>query len=211
MYYLVGGKQVLGINAAAFQQHLTRNLNLSLVQPKFNRNKKQQKPNVKNQPTHAYRNIWVCEICTLENDASLSACGVCNTLRPEQRLRRQSMPSLAEARGLVVNPNKRLSKDEWAHCEQAAHERGEGSNPCAICHEEFKMGKHVILNCSHIFHHECLQSFERFLRTNQRTCPLCRKSNYQKRYTDQGAVVYKDKCVLRVQVIVVCKFGSNEN
>jgi hypothetical protein len=43
----------------------------------------------------------------------------------------------------------------------------------------------VILSCSHVFHKACLASFERFLRVAKRTCPLCRKSNYQKRASTQ--------------------------
>lgn len=32
----------------------------------------------------------------------------------------------------------------------------------------------------------CIASFERFLRAKQRTCPLCRKADYEKRVTDTG-------------------------
>ncbi|NWU70563.1 RNF32 protein, partial [Pterocles burchelli] len=38
----------------------------------------------------------------------------------------------------------------------------------------------VLLSCSHLFHHTCLQAFEEFSLGEQHSCPLCR-SHYQKK------------------------------
>lgn len=43
---------------------------------------------------------------------------------------------------------------------------------CSICLEEFKSGDNIKkLNCTHIFHKECL---EPWLNDNNRNCPMCR-------------------------------------
>ncbi|KAF7475241.1 Hypothetical predicted protein [Marmota monax] len=55
----------------------------------------------------------------------------------------------------------------------------------------------VLLSCSHVFHRACLQAFERF--TNKKTCPLCRKNQYQTRVIHDGARLFKAKCATRIQ------------
>ena len=43
---------------------------------------------------------------------------------------------------------------------------------CSICLEEFKTGDNIKkLNCTHVFHKECL---EPWLNNNNRNCPMCR-------------------------------------
>tara|TARA_B100000575_G_scaffold197010_1_gene159330 strand:- start:5 stop:538 length:534 start_codon:yes stop_codon:yes gene_type:complete len=43
---------------------------------------------------------------------------------------------------------------------------------CSICLEDFKTGDNIKkLNCTHIFHKECL---EPWLNSNNRNCPMCR-------------------------------------
>ncbi|XP_073892580.1 RING finger protein 32 isoform X2 [Macaca fascicularis] len=55
----------------------------------------------------------------------------------------------------------------------------------------------VLLSCSHVFHRACLQAFEKF--TNKKTCPLCRKNQYQTRVIHDGARLFRIKCVTRIQ------------
>ena len=44
---------------------------------------------------------------------------------------------------------------------------------CSICLEDFKSGDNIKkLNCTHIFHKECLQPW--FNDNNNRNCPMCR-------------------------------------
>ncbi|EEY61294.1 uncharacterized protein PITG_01567 [Phytophthora infestans T30-4] len=53
--------------------------------------------------------------------------------------------------------------------------------------------------CSHIFHVDCITSFERFLRTNQHVCPLCRKQDYQKRCTTISSAFHREHSAKRIQ------------
>ncbi|CAN0135191.1 unnamed protein product, partial [Ectocarpus fasciculatus] len=68
-----------------------------------------------------------------------------------------------------------------------------------VCRESFRGESQVILSCSHVFHKACLLSFEKFLRAQERSCPLCRKVDYQKKATRQGAVVWRQRCARRLQ------------
>ncbi|GAB1289493.1 RING finger protein 32 [Apodemus speciosus] len=43
----------------------------------------------------------------------------------------------------------------------------------------------------------CLQAFEKF--TNKKTCPLCRKNQYQTRVIHDGARLFRVKCATRIQ------------
>lgn len=40
----------------------------------------------------------------------------------------------------------------------------------------------------------------RFLRTNQRVCPLCRKQDYQKKSTHRASGPYRERCATHIQV-----------
>lgn len=95
-----------------------------------------------------------------------------------------------------------MTTEQWTNCEEQADHRGDTENPCAICREPFRMEQQVILSCSHMFHKECLASFERFLRTSQRTCPLCRKSHYQKKLTTKGAQSHRKRCIIVLQSLI---------
>ncbi|RHY64392.1 hypothetical protein DYB26_004259 [Aphanomyces astaci] len=153
--------------------------------------------------TTGYRNVWVCDSCTLENaEESGSRCSACGSFKPNNR---RSKLSLAQKKGLVQAPPPKLSQNQWEDCEAKAEERGDTMHPCSICRESFGVQPKVILSCSHMFHHNCLASFERFLRTNQRVCPLCRKQNYQKRHTNQGEsgyrIQYEKECPICINAI----------
>lgn len=54
------------------------------------------------------------------------------------------------------------------------------NNICAICFGSYGNKSLYILDCSHCFHKNCLDSFERFDPYYIKRCPLCRK-NYTKR------------------------------
>ncbi|POM72001.1 Zinc ion binding protein [Phytophthora palmivora] len=72
-------------------------------------------------------------------------------------------------------------------------------HPCSICREHFGVAEQVILSCSHMFHLTCITSFERFLRTNQRVCPICRKQDYQKRCTTVASAFHREYSAKRIQ------------
>jgi hypothetical protein len=50
---------------------------------------------------------------------------------------------------------------------------------CAICLGSLINKTNYLLNCTHCFHKNCLDSFERYDNYYERRCPICRK-NYDK-------------------------------
>lgn len=114
-----------------------------------------------------YRKVWVCETCTFENDElqlqphDRERCSACGTFRAKVDVR--TSLTLAQKRGLVACPPPKLSRDEWDRCEKQAEDRGDLAHPCSICRELFGTKEQVILSCSHVFHLDCLTSFERYV------------------------------------------------
>ncbi|XP_070281030.1 RING finger protein 32 [Myotis yumanensis] len=105
--------------------------------------------------------------------------------------------TLAQKLGLFEPPLLPLSSDEWEQVKQRSISQGDSSQPCPICREEFQLQPQVLLSCSHVFHRACLQAFEKF--TSKKTCPLCRKSQYQTRVIYDAARLFKAKCAIRIQ------------
>ncbi len=55
---------------------------------------------------------------------------------------------------------------------------------CPICYNSYKHhqnGDVYLLDCSHMFHKCCLESFERFDVGGNLCCPMCRHPGYQKK------------------------------
>ena len=113
--------------------------------------------------------------------------------------------TLAERIGLVqIGDEKHLTEAAWNDVKQRSNEREDSNCPCAICQEDFGLGQQVLLSCSHVFHRACLTTFERFVSHNtpgsdQRTCPICRRSQYEKRIIYEGAKIHRTKCAARIQ------------
>ncbi|XP_047550975.1 RING finger protein 32 isoform X2 [Lutra lutra] len=105
--------------------------------------------------------------------------------------------TLAQKLGLFEPPPPLLSSDEWEKVKQRSILHGDSAQPCPVCKEEFELRPQVLLSCSHVFHRACLQAFEKF--TNKKTCPLCRKNQYQTRVIHDGARLFKIKCATRIQ------------
>ncbi|XP_054582227.1 RING finger protein 32 isoform X3 [Eptesicus fuscus] len=105
--------------------------------------------------------------------------------------------TLAQKLGLFEPPPLPLSSDEWEQVKRRSVSQGDSSQPCPICREEFQLRPQVLLSCSHVFHRACLQAFEKF--TSKKTCPLCRKSQYQTRVIHDAARLFKAKCAIRIQ------------
>ena len=112
----------------------------------------------------------------------------------------QSKLTLAQKIGLIPSPPQPLNKDAWNMIEEQARKRKEGEGLCPICLEAFKGIDQIILSCSHMFHKNCLVSFEKLCKIKM--CPICRKQDYDKRDTDQGFVFYRLKCVIFIQRMV---------
>ncbi|OQR93571.1 hypothetical protein ACHHYP_20098 [Achlya hypogyna] len=175
-------------NAAALQDHRMRSLDLRMPPPRHRvavvSGKKVAPPQ---QARGEYRQLWVCDSCTLENDDDAGRCSACGSFKPNNA--RRARPTLAQKIGLVPGPPPKLSRNQWEDCEEAAEARGDAL--CSICREPFGVAAKVILSCSHLFHHACLSSFERFMRTSARVCPLCRKHNYEKKATTRGEAAFR--------------------
>jgi hypothetical protein len=59
--------------------------------------------------------------------------------------------------------------------------------------------RQVLLSCSHVFHLACIRSFERF--AMKKTCPLCRKNDYQMRLFGEGRRAHLSLCATRIQAV----------
>ncbi|KAH0627594.1 hypothetical protein JD844_003511 [Phrynosoma platyrhinos] len=105
--------------------------------------------------------------------------------------------SIAQKFGLVEPPAMPLTVEEWEQVKQRSIKQGDSIQPCAICREEFALQPQVLLSCSHVFHRACLKAFERF--AGKKTCPMCRRIQYQTRVIHDGAHLFKIKCATRIQ------------
>ncbi|XP_067148628.1 RING finger protein 32 isoform X1 [Apteryx mantelli] len=105
--------------------------------------------------------------------------------------------TLAQKLGLAEPPPLPLTAEEWAKIKQRSIKHGDSVQPCAICREEFALQPQVLLSCSHVFHKACLKAFEKF--TGKKSCPMCRKKQYQTRVIHDGARLFKIKCAIRIQ------------
>lgn len=52
-----------------------------------------------------------------------------------------------------------------------------------------------------MFHRHCLSSFEIFMKSEERSCPVCRAIRYQKKITRLGSKAYEAVCSLKIQRI----------
>ncbi|XP_022099772.1 RING finger protein 32-like isoform X2 [Acanthaster planci] len=105
--------------------------------------------------------------------------------------------TLAQKLGLIEAPEQQLSDLDWKDAKEKSNRRDDSMLPCVICKEEFGLQQQVLLSCSHVFHRNCLQAFERF--TGKKTCPMCRKEQYQTRVIHEGAKLHRVKCATRIQ------------
>ena len=123
-----------------------------------------------------------CDSCQASNPHNSSVCEACGYFLAGS----QQMPlTMAQSRGLVAAPRPPavdpLQPFEWESIEKGLASRQDAY--CPICMEGFNRGFEVLLSCSHMYHRSCLQSFEKFMKTAERSCPICRTTNYQKKIT----------------------------
>ncbi|XP_070536117.1 RING finger protein 32-like [Ptychodera flava] len=105
--------------------------------------------------------------------------------------------TLAQKLGLVEAPEQLLSDEQWKNVKDKSNEREDSKEPCVICKEDFGLVEQVLLSCTHVFHRNCLQAFERF--TGKKTCPMCRRAQYQTRVIHEGARHHRQKCATKIQ------------
>ncbi|XP_015210270.1 RING finger protein 32 isoform X1 [Lepisosteus oculatus] len=174
--------------AVALQDHIARNLqlqNLSLLGPE----KKRSKNTVKNCSVKPFVNTGL-------KHRKLQKC---ERIEEKEYVLDPSPPTmtLAQRLGLVEAPPVPLTADEWSKAKERSVHQGESDQPCVICKEEFRLQSQVLLSCSHVFHRVCLQAFERF--SGRKSCPMCRKEQYETRVIHDGARLYRMKCATRIQ------------
>jgi hypothetical protein len=191
------------INSAALQDQLVRSLNLNPVRRSV---AAPMRRNVNSTTSTASTARWACDSCTLVNPANSTHCEACNAPYESNRntgaLPYSAPPTLAQIRGLAPAPPPKLTDSEWIDVEMSALTRGDVTGNCSICFCDFNSGDQVILSCSHTFHGTCIASFERFLRTKERTCPMCRHASYQKKTTDVGAAMHRLNCARMMQKVI---------
>ena len=73
--------------------------------------------------------------------------------------------------------SKKKEEKNWNNIVNKMEKR---DHTCAICLCEFKNKSLYVLDCSHCFHKNCLDSFERFDPYYIKRCPICR-ANYTKK------------------------------
>uniref|UniRef100_G1QH57 Ring finger protein 32 n=1 Tax=Nomascus leucogenys TaxID=61853 RepID=G1QH57_NOMLE len=184
-------KDNLAVNAVALQDHILHDLqlrNLSVADhSKTQLQKKENKPLKKDTKAVIDNGLKKTTQCPKLEDSE-----------KEYVLDPKPPPlTLAQKWGLIGPPPPPLSSDEWQKVKQRSLLQGDSMQPCPICKEEFELRPQVLLSCSHVFHKACLQAFEKF--TNKKTCPLCRKNQYQTRVIHDGARLFRIKCVTRIQ------------
>lgn len=144
------------VNAAALQDNLIRSLGLGLssAAPRARRKRPAARPALSRYGT-----------------AALTAAAAA----PPRDLLPPPPSTLAQVRGLVPAPPARLTDSEWAGVEASAAARA--CADCPICREPFHPGaQQVILDCSHVFHRQCIAAFMRHQRLQVRVLPLCSSS-----------------------------------
>eukprot|EP00729_Bicosta_minor_P017275 gene17275-7377_t len=73
----------------------------------------------------------------------------------------------------------------------------DSKRPCCICQERFGVHQQVLLSCTHVFHRACLRAFEQH--SGVRSCPLCRKEDYQARLINDGITEHVTRAAIVIQ------------
>jgi hypothetical protein len=105
--------------------------------------------------------------------------------------------TMAQKLNLVPAPKAPLKLGDWEAILSVAKNNNQIYDSCAICLEPFKTEQQVLLNCSHVFHKHCLQTFERLEKC--RSCPMCRSKEYQRIDVDEAAIQFINKSALMIQ------------
>ena len=195
------------LDAAALQAHFTRSLNLSLGTKDFTRQRLRRTRNANNNNTNSQQqqqNVPSRSLQQQQERIAQNARNEADRRRRRNNNRQSDFPetTLAQSRGLIKGP-KIISEDEWKKIELTHEQReyGRGTEViCPICCDSLGMKAQHILCCSHVFHTDCLESFERFIKSSvDRTCPMCRKPQYQKKKYYRGVKLHRHHSACKIQ------------
>jgi hypothetical protein len=141
----------------------------------------------------------VCMSCSTANPNSsvVCACGYFNSSARSAPALTPSLGSAAAGARIRITEEQALSPSAWQAIEYELASRRDSH--CPIGMEAFSGGHEVLLSCSHMFHRACLGSFEKFVKTAERRCPICRTGGYQKKITHQGSRAFETACVGIIQ------------
>lgn len=171
--------------AVALQDHMTRSLSL-------------QDPFKKKKINHSLPVAAKSNARLKQNSKTTRKSSEENHEKKEYVLDPKPAPlTLAQKLGLVEAPEDLLSDTEWKEIKEKSNARQDSAQPCVICKEDFGLQQQVLLSCSHVFHRTCLEAFEKF--SGRKSCPMCRKEQYQRRVIHEGAKEYRIKCATRIQ------------
>lgn len=201
------------VHSSALQSDLAKRFNLpGAVVPRTNNNQSKKqvtstKPTVSARKSSAESrgtSFIVCQSCDFENASTSTVCECCGFYLSSAR---QHDTTLAQRLGVSAAPAavRVLSLTDWETVEEQAAARNESH--CPICMVGFNQGSEVLLSCSHIFHRACIASFERFTdnsnskKSKERSCPICRCMDYQKRLTHKGSKAYQIVCAIKLQAL----------
>ncbi|XP_057289444.1 RING finger protein 32-like [Hydractinia symbiolongicarpus] len=107
--------------------------------------------------------------------------------------------TLAEKLGIVeCEENPCLNEEQWAILKKKSNSRGDSSQPCAICKDNYnQFRQQILLSCSHVFHRQCIASFEKY--SGKAICPICRRTNYEKRVIFDGSIITLNRSATVIQ------------
>ena len=118
-------------------------------------------------------------------------------MRDLQLISQSNNVTLAQNIGLENRHNEIITKDEWNKIYNTFKLRDDIKYGCSICQEHFKFGEQILLSCSHSFHLNCINSFEKY--TNIKCCPICRKKNYKKKIIYDGKIYWRHHNAIIIQ------------
>ena len=141
------GSPSTGLTAAALQDHLSRQLGLSLSEPLSSQRSHHSHSCVSKREGRV--NAVSCRTRAVRGKHSWSGSRhVGRSGRREEERERvlDPMPpslSLAQRMGLVERPTGHLTSGDWGQVKIVSRDRGDSSQPCPICQEEFGMKEQV--------------------------------------------------------------------
>eukprot|EP00794_Sanderia_malayensis_P003716 gene3716-4236_t len=94
--------------------------------------------------------------------------------------------TLAQRLGMIDAPRSPLSEEQWKEVKHFSNSRNDSMQPCAICQDNFALKEQI-----------CLNSFERF--SGKKSCPMCRKEQYQTRLIYEGRNLHLIKSATMIQ------------